>query len=85
MDFTVADTERMLELYPQCSAWATGENPDQMVVVDAKWTSQSSSAAEVAASVSVPFGMAVWLAFAIHAVGIEIYVSSPSAYRSFVI
>lgn len=64
----------MLELYPECSTWANGENPDQMAVVAAKWTTPS-SAAEVAASLAVPFGMGVWLALVVHAVGVEIYVS----------
>ncbi|KAH7324299.1 hypothetical protein B0I35DRAFT_387979 [Stachybotrys elegans] len=71
LDFTIEDTERMLELYPLCSAWATGESPGQMVVVVAQMG--GTSAAEAAAALSVPFGAASWLALALHAIGVEIY------------
>lgn len=36
-----------------------------------------SSAANAGAALNVNFGMALWLAFALHAVGVEVYVSAP--------
>lgn len=65
----------MLQIYPVCATWASGENPSQMAAVDAKGSPLASSAAEVIASVSVTFGMAVWLSLVIHAFGVEVYVS----------
>lgn len=78
LDHNIPETDRMLELYPVCSTWLSGENPSQRAVVDAKWATHASSGAEVIASLSAPFGMAIWLAFTLHAFGVEIYVSQTS-------
>lgn len=70
----VEDANRTLELYPECATFFSGENPGQQVVVHADLTSPS-SAAEAGAAAGMAFGMAIWLAFALHAIGVEVYVS----------
>lgn len=70
---TIGDTNRTIELYPDCAAYFSGANPDQHTVVHADLLN-ATSAAEAGAAVSMPFGMALWLALAIHAIGIELYV-----------
>ncbi|KAK6211455.1 hypothetical protein QIS74_10719 [Colletotrichum tabaci] len=69
---TIGDTNRTIELYPDCAAYFSGANPDQHTVVHADLLN-ATSAAEAGAAVSMPFGMALWLALAIHAIGIELY------------
>lgn len=71
----VDNTNRTLELYPACAAYFSGENPGQQTIVHANIVSPT-SAAEAGAAAGMPFGMALWLALVLHAIGIEIYVSS---------
>ncbi|OLN97920.1 hypothetical protein CCHL11_02607 [Colletotrichum chlorophyti] len=70
--FMVEDKNRTLELYPACATYFSGENPAQQTVVHADILN-SSSAAEAGVAAGMPFGMALWLALAIHAIGIEVY------------
>ncbi|KAK1982063.1 hypothetical protein LZ30DRAFT_591353 [Colletotrichum cereale] len=70
--YMVGDTSRTLELYPDCAAFFSGANPSQQTIVHAALAT-ATSAAEAGAAISLPFGMAIWLALAVHAIGIEIY------------
>lgn len=70
----VDNVNRTLALYPDCASYFSGENPGQQTVVHADLPG-ATSAAEAGAATGMVFGMAVWLALAIHAIGIEIYVS----------
>ncbi|KAK1996604.1 hypothetical protein LX36DRAFT_658448 [Colletotrichum falcatum] len=70
--YVVDDSNRTLELYPDCAAYFSGANPGQQTIVHADMLG-ATSAAEAGAAVSLPFGMALWLALALHAIGIEIY------------
>ncbi|KAK2027072.1 hypothetical protein LX32DRAFT_456204 [Colletotrichum zoysiae] len=70
--YMVGDSNRTLELYPDCAAYFSGANPHQQTIVHADIMT-ATSAAEAGAAVSLSFGMAFWLALAIHAIGIEIY------------
>lgn len=63
-------------LYPECASYFDGSNNNQVALVRAKF---DGSAAEVGAALNVPFGTALWLALAIHAIGVEIYVSAPAS------
>lgn len=65
--------EAVLALYPDCASYFSGESPDQHVVVEAKF---SGNPAQLTVALGLNFGSAGWLAFAIHAVGVEIYVRS---------
>lgn len=66
-------SETVLRLYPSCAAFYDGTNPDAQAVVQASMT--SGNIVEVVAAMNVTFGMALWLALVLNAVGVEIYVS----------
>ena len=62
-----------LAQFPHCAAFYTGENLGQHALVEANIN--GGSAANAAAALGIGFGPSLWLSLAIHAVGIEIYVS----------
>jgi len=62
----------VLKAYPDCAAYYSSEVPDRQVIVQADL---SGNRAETAAALGLNFGAAGWLALALHAIGIEIYVS----------
>ena len=64
----------LLEDYPVCESFASGSNPDQVAPVLASFAGNSSGG--VGAALNLSFGMALWLALNIHAIGIEVYVRS---------
>ncbi|KAK1962450.1 hypothetical protein LY78DRAFT_684036 [Colletotrichum sublineola] len=70
--YTIGDSNRTLELYPDCAAYFSGANPVQQTIVHADLLT-ATSAAEAGAAASLPFGLALWLALAMHAIGIEVY------------
>ncbi|TDZ62089.1 hypothetical protein CTRI78_v003845 [Colletotrichum trifolii] len=72
IDFMIEDVNRTLELYPACAAFFSGENPAQQALVHADFANPT-SVAEVSVAIGMPFGMAFWLALAIHAIGVETY------------
>ena len=61
-----------LRFHPDCIAYFNGTNPSQHSAARANF---SGSIDEVAGSLELSFGMALWLALALHAIGVEIYVS----------
>ncbi|KAM7185205.1 hypothetical protein V8F33_012548 [Rhypophila sp. PSN 637] len=72
LEYLVGDAERTLELYPACGPYFSGQNINQYAVVDAD-IANPTSAAEAAVALEVSFGMAMWIALALHAAGVEIY------------
>ncbi|CAH0033871.1 unnamed protein product [Clonostachys rhizophaga] len=72
LKFTIGDADRLLRLYPDCSTWLNGKNPDQMAVVRAD-SRNPTSAAEAVVAHHLPFGMSIWLGLFISGVVIEIY------------
>lgn len=58
--------------YPACAAYANGSNLNQVSAVLADM--DGSSSANAGAALNMNFGMALWLAFTLHALGIEVYV-----------
>lgn len=66
--------------YPECAAFFTGENLDQHAAVKA--ILGGGTAIEAAAALGITFGGSGWLALALHAIGVEIYVSSPCFHPS---
>ena len=68
------DGNATLHKYPECQAYYSGENPDQHALIRADLV-DGDSGAEAAAALGLTFGAAVWLGLAMHAIGIEIYVS----------
>ncbi|KAF2625819.1 hypothetical protein BU25DRAFT_396650 [Macroventuria anomochaeta] len=68
---TIADDMDLVSEYPACAAFVDGSNLNQVSAVLADMG--GASAANAGAALDMNFGMALWLAFAVHALGIEIY------------
>lgn len=62
-----------LHFYPECAPFFSGENLEQQAVVKANF--DGDTAIETGVALGVSFAMAGWLALAMHAIGIEVYVS----------
>ena len=60
--------EALLAVYPSCNASTS--------YVAVKADMNAGNAGNVAAALNLSFGMSVWLALALHAIGVEIYVSN---------
>jgi len=73
VNYILQSDEALLQRYPACAPFVNGTNPDQYTIIDANFN--GTDAAQIAAAVNMTAGMALWLAFLIHAVGVEVYVS----------
>lgn len=71
--FTITD-ELTKKMYPACEAFFSGDNLHAHVAVLANM-GKPAHAAEVTAALDATFGMAAWISFAIHIIGVEVYVS----------
>lgn len=60
--------------YPECASFFSGEDPDRHVVVRASVLTDDR--VEIGAVINLVFGTSGWMAMAIHAIGLELYVSS---------
>ncbi|KAF2624932.1 hypothetical protein BU25DRAFT_493254 [Macroventuria anomochaeta] len=69
---TIADDMDLVAEYSACASYADGSDPTKVSAVLADINGDA-SAANAGAALDVNFGMALWLAFAVHAVGIEVY------------
>ncbi|KAK3353933.1 hypothetical protein B0T25DRAFT_223172 [Lasiosphaeria hispida] len=72
VDYTLGEN-RTRTLYPGCDPYYTGQNLDQYVLIPAKIGRPGTNSATAAAALGESFGAAFWLAFFLHAVGIEVY------------
>ena len=72
----VGSQDRTMARYPGCDAYFSGANPDQQVAVLANINGRT--AEQAAAALIINFGPAGWLSLALHAIGVEIYVSFQS-------
>ncbi len=82
INYTLGEN-RTRTLYPSCEPFYTGQNPDQYVLIPAKIGGQGTNAATTAAALDESFGAAFWLALVLHAVGIEVYVTSATSPYNF--
>ena len=64
------DVYAVSQLYPQCT---NSSNVDQLAVVHASFFDGQPE--QIGASLDISFGMAMWLAIFLHAVGVEIYLA----------
>jgi hypothetical protein len=71
--FSDKSLTRLVQDYPACASYADGSNVEQVAAVAAGF---SGSSANVGAALNMSFGAALWLAFNMHALGVEVYVSS---------
>ena len=70
--FTIYDTtQNVTSLYPQCGQ--LGSTDDTLVIVQGSFA--NAQAEQIAASLRMSFGMAMWLALFLHLVGVEIYLN----------
>lgn len=58
--------------YPECSAFYSGANLGQYTVVKAD-LSNAADAMQAGAALDIAFGASLWLAFALHVLGVELY------------
>ena len=72
LNFIHKSENATMALYPVCASFFDGTNPNQEAIVHANMKGLPS---EIGAALGMPFGMSLWLALAIHAIGVEIYVS----------
>jgi hypothetical protein len=72
IDYTLGRNQTRA-LYPACEPFYTGQYPDQYVLIPARIGGKGTNAATAGAALGETFGAAFWLAFILHAVGVEIY------------
>lgn len=70
---TIPSGMDLVSAYPECASYADGSNLDQVSAVLASMS--GATAANAGAALNANFGMAIWIASVLHAVGVEIYVS----------
>lgn len=73
IEATLPSPSMLLSSYPDCAAYANGAIPDQVAIVKADLGGETG--VNSGAALGVSFGMALWLATVIHAIGVEVYVS----------
>lgn len=66
------DPSVLPQVYPSCTPYVQNSNTTSYTVINANFTG---NVFEVMASFNMTFGMAAWISFFMHAVGVEIYVS----------
>lgn len=71
IEATLPTPHLLLVRYPGCAAYANGTSSNQVAAVAA--TFGEGDATNSGAALNVNFGMALWLAFTIHALGVEVY------------
>lgn len=71
VDYTLGEN-RTRENYPDCDAFYSSKDPLKQTLVKATMDSDDITAE---ATLGLAFGPALWLAFVLHAIRIEIYVS----------
>lgn len=63
--------EEAISAYPDCTPFFNGSDPSKQVAVEASF---NGNPVQLTVALGSNFGSAMWLAFAIHAIGVEIYV-----------
>lgn len=71
IEATLQNKANWLDAYLSCASYANGTNLDQVSAVAASFG--RGGAPNAGAALNLNFGMALWLALAIHAVGVESY------------
>jgi hypothetical protein len=72
VSYLMGSEAKTLATYPECQSYFSHQDANKLVLVPASMHGNGSNAA---AALSLGFGAAFWLAFTMHAVGVEIYVS----------
>lgn len=69
--------EESINAFPDCVPYFNGSDPSKQVAVEADF---NGNPVQLTVALGSNFGSAMWLAFAIHAIGVEIYVSGNQLY-----
>jgi hypothetical protein len=72
IEATLPNPSMLLSKYPACAAYANGTDANEVAVVKANLTGDTG--VNSGAGLGVSFGMSLWLAVSIHAIGVEVYV-----------
>jgi hypothetical protein len=72
---TLPKSSMLLSQYPACASYVNGSDPNAVAPVLANL--DGGTAVTAGASLNLSFGMGLWLAVAIHAIGVEVYVRTP--------
>lgn len=72
IEATIDSDVDLVSSYPACASYANGSYPEQVSAVAAKLGGGGDSA-NAGAALNMNFGMALWLALMLHAIGIEVY------------
>ncbi|KAI0904702.1 hypothetical protein F4823DRAFT_613981 [Ustulina deusta] len=76
IDFILGhDKNKVLARYPDCGPFYTGQDPKKHVAVNANIGSKT-DITQVVTAFNATYGMSSWVAFMIHAAGVEIYFNS---------
>jgi hypothetical protein len=73
LEWIIGSQEKTLSLFPGCESYYNGSDINQATAVKADLSGEKYEAAAV---LDISFGMAFWMALFIHAVAVEIYVST---------
>lgn len=79
INFILQGENATLARYPECAPFFSGEDPNRHIAVKADVIRRDKVA--IGAMINMVFGMSGWLAIAIHAFGVELYVSHKSTCR----
>lgn len=71
LDFILRGRNRTLTAFPDCAVFYSGQDVNKFVAVPANLGGGSSATA--ASALGSTFGSAAWLALALHAIGVEVY------------
>ncbi|KAK2787585.1 hypothetical protein FQN53_005035 [Emmonsiellopsis sp. PD_33] len=72
VDYTIGKNQTLTN-YPDCDVFYSGEDLNKHVLVQALMGGKGTTAITVGTALGLSFGPAMWLAFAMHAIGVEVY------------
>ncbi|KAG7290013.1 hypothetical protein NEMBOFW57_000005 [Staphylotrichum longicolle] len=70
VSYLMGSEAKTLAAYPDCESYFSHQDANKAVLVPASMNGNGSNAA---AALSLGFGAAFWLAFTMHAIGVEVY------------
>jgi hypothetical protein len=73
IEYILGSQEESLKSFPDCAPFFDGADPSKQAAVEANF---NGNPVQLTVALGSNFGSAMWLAFAIHAIGVEIYVST---------
>jgi hypothetical protein len=72
IEYILGSQEDTLNSFPDCAPFFNGSDHSKQVAVEANF---NGNPVQLTVALGSNFGSAMWLAFAVHTIGVEIYVS----------